>query len=341
MKEHDSIPLPTRVATAWFADRTFDQNDLPSLATLVAHKREEGARISVAIPAINEGATIGEICRVIHEELMERFAFVDELVVLDGESIDETSLKARAAGARVVDVSTLMPEVPLNPGKGESLWRSLTALSGDIIVWIDGDIRRFESHYVTRLVAPLLIDPAIDFVKAYYERPIEIDGHLYPNGGGRVTEILAKPLLNRLFPELAGFLQPLAGEYAGRADVLRKVPFFSGYSVETGLLIDLLDVIGLQGMAQVDLGRRIHRNRMLEELIPMAYTIAGTILRRAEERGRISSHVNFPLHPLLTRDQDGRLDIRSNHEIERPPIELTPPYLAALRSAQPIGARAV
>jgi glucosyl-3-phosphoglycerate synthase len=335
------IPQPTRLAASWFAERTFDPDDIPSLPALLAAKRDEDARISVAIPSLNEAATIGQICRVIHQELMQRARLVDELVVLDGDSIDETSLKAEAAGARVVDVSTLMPEIPPRPGKGESLWRSLTALSGDIIVWIDADIRHFEPHFVTRLVAPLLLDPGLDFVKAYYERPLEIEGRLYASGGGRVTDLLARPMLNCLFPELAAFLQPLAGEYAGRADVLRKVPFLSGYSVEVGLLVDLLDVIGLEGMAQVDLGRRIHRNRPLEELVPMAFTIAGTILRRAEERGRISSHVDFPFHPLLARTREGRLDLRWNEEVERPPIEFTPPYRDALRAAKAVGAQAV
>jgi glucosyl-3-phosphoglycerate synthase len=272
---------------------------------------------------------------------MLRAHLVDELVVLDGDSVDETTLKAQAAGARVVDVSTLMPEVPPRPGKGESLWRSLAELSGDIIVWVDGDIRRFEAHFVTRLLAPLLLDPGIDFVKGYYRRPIEIDGSLQPTGGGRVTELLARPLLNRLFPELGGFLQPLAGEYAARADVLRRVPFFSGYSVEVGLLIDLLDVVGLEGMAQVDLGNRIHRNRPLDELVPMAFAIAGAILRRAEERGRITSLVDFPFHPLLVHGEDGRLEMQHIAEIERPPLEFTPAYLDALRSGPPIGAQAL
>jgi glucosyl-3-phosphoglycerate synthase len=335
------IPQQTRLAASWFAERTFKADDIPSLPALLAAKRDAGVRISVAIPSLNEAATIGNICAVIHRDLMQRANLVDELVVLDGDSVDETALQAQAAGARVVDVSTLMGEVPLCPGKGESLWRSLTALSGDVVVWIDGDIRGFGSHFVTRLVAPILLDPEIDFVKGHYERPLEIEGHLYASGGGRVTELLARPLLNRLFPELAGFLQPLAGEYAGRAELLRRVPFFSGYSVEVGLLIDLLDVVGLDGMSQVDLGRRVHRNRPLEDLMPMAFTIAGTILRRAEERGRISSHVNFPVHPLLRRESDGGLGIHRIHEIERPPIVFTPPYLEALRSAQPVGARAV
>lgn len=331
--EQGQIPLPTKLATRWFEQRTFAAEGMPSAGALLERKRAEGVRISVGIPALNEAATIGDICRVIDRKLMDEVPLVDELVVLDGSSIDETALRAKAAGARVLDVARLVPEVPLAPGKGESLWRSLSALSGDIVVWVDGDIRDFEPHFVTRLVAPLLLDPTVDFVKGYYERPIEIDGMRDAHGGGRVTELLARPLLDLFFPELAGFLQPLAGEYAGRAEVLRRVPFLTGYSVEAGLLIDLLDVVGLDGMGQVDLGRRLHRNRPLAELGPMAYAIARTILRRAEERGRIRSLVDYPIHPLLVRDARGHLAATWSEEIERPPMDLTPPYAAALRAA--------
>lgn len=326
-----TLPLPSKLATRWYSERTYGVEEIPPLAALGMRKRDEGLRISVGIPALNEAATVGRICRVIHRELMEKVPLVDELIVLDGNSVDQTALHAEAAGARVVDVASLMPEIAMVGGKGESLWRSLTAISGDIVVWVDADIRNFKPHLVTRIVAPLIMDPTLDFVKGFYERPIEIDGVMHPKGGGRVTELLARPLLGLIFPELGGFLQPLAGEYAGRAEVLRRVPFLSGYSVEVGLLIDLLDVVGLDGMAQVDLGRRVHRNRPLEELGPMAHAIAGTILRRGEERERIQSLVDFPVHPLLMRNPGGDLQARRVDEIERPPMDLTPAYIAALR----------
>jgi len=327
------IPPPSKMAARWAIQRTFSVDQVPSVSELKARKDAQGARISVGLPALNEAATIGPICRSISQELMGYTDLVDDLVVLDGSSVDETALRAEAAGAHVVDVSQLMPQVPPYPGKGDSLWRSLTRLPGDIIVWIDADIRNFQPHFITRLVAPLLMDPGVDFVKGFYERPIEIGGVLHGSGGGRVTELLARPLLDMFFPELGGFVQPLAGEYAGRADALRRVPFFSGYSVEVGLLIDLLDAIGLDGMAQIDLGTRIHRNRPLEELTPMAYAIGRTILRRAEERGRIKSAIDYPTHPLLVRDRAGRLEALFIDEVERPPIALVPPYLEALADA--------
>jgi glucosyl-3-phosphoglycerate synthase len=326
------LPLPSKLAARWATERTYGVEHTPPLAALCMRKRAEGLRISVGIPALNEAATVGRICRIIQRELMEKAPLVDELFVLDGDSVDETALHAEAAGARVVDCASLMPEIPVVRGKGESLWRSLTAFSGDIVVWVDADIRSFKPYMVTRIVAPLIIDSTIDFVKSFYARPIEIDGVLLPTGGGRVTELLARPLLALLFPELAGFVQPLAGEYAGRAEVLRRVPFFSGYSVEVGLLIDLLDAVGLDGMAQVDLGRRRHRNRPLKQLAPMAHAIAATILRRAEERGRIQATVDFAVHPLLSRDPSGHLHVDHVDEIERPPIALTPAYRAALRA---------
>lgn len=327
------LPLPTRLAARWYSQRTYGVEDIPPLPALAMRKRDEGLRVSVGIPALNEAATVGRICRVIDRELIQKRHLVDELVVLDGESVDATALRAEAAGARVVDVASLLPEIPLVGGKGESLWRSLTALSGDIVVWLDADVRNFKPHFVTRLIAPLIMDPDIDFVKGYYERPIEIDGVMHEQGGGRVTELLARPLLSYTFPELGGFLQPLAGEYAGRAEILRRIPFLSGYSVEVGILIDLLDVVGLDGMAQVDLGRRVHRNRPLEQLSRMAHAITGTILRRAEERGRIQSILDFAMQPMLTRERGQHMNADRNNEIERPPIELTPAYRAALHDS--------
>lgn len=314
------LPLHAKLARRWYSQRTYGACTTPSIDSLVERKRADGLRISVAIPALNEEATIGTICSTVVRDLMERSPLVDELVVLDGRSTDATHARARAAGAQVLDVATVMPEVALVPGKGESLWRSLAALRGDIIVWIDADIRGFEHHFISRLVAPLLSEPSIDFVKGYYERPIDLGTGLHPTGGGRVTELLARPLLHALFPELAGIVQPLAGEYAGRAEVLRTIPFFTGYSVEVGMLIDLLDAVGLDGIAQADLGVRVHRNRPLTELSPMAFQIARTILRRAEERGRVGSLHDTSVNPLLRLEDDGALTATMPEELERPPL---------------------
>lgn len=320
------VPWLTRRAHRWYAKHTFHADDLPQ--DLAELKRAKDVTVSVALPAIDEAGTVGRICRSIADSLMPDV--VDELLVLDGGSTDGTASVAREAGATVVDARALLPSIPAVKGKGESLWRSLSILEGDIVCWIDADIANFEPHFVSRLIAPLLSDPETMFVKAFYRRPIAYGDVVLPSGGGRVTELLARPLLNALFPELGGIIQPLSGEYAGRRDVLTQLPFFTGYSVEAGLLIDLLEAVGLDAMAQVDLGARVHRNRPLDELAPMAYAIARAILRRAEEWGRLDLAHDHPLHPLLMATPDGA-DMLDPEEIERPPLaELTGDDVAAL-----------
>jgi len=309
------VPWLTRRAHRWYANRTFGAKDLPE--NVAEQKQRTGLTVSVALPALNEAPTVAPICAAIVEHLMN--GVVDQLVVLDGGSTDDTVAAARAAGAEVVDARALIPHVPAVPGKGESLWRSLSILTGDLVCWIDADIANFEPHFVTRLIAPLLSDPEISFVKAFYRRPLAHGDVMLPTGGGRVTELLARPLLNALFPELSALIQPLSGEYAGRRDVLLQLPFFTGYSVEAGLLIDLLEVAGLDAIAQIDLGARVHRNRPLDELSPMAYAIAQTILRRAQEWGRLEVAREHGSHPLVVPSLDG-FDVRDIEEIERPPL---------------------
>ena len=311
-------PWRSGLAQRWHHRRTWSADAVPAMDDLAARKAANDARVTVVLPALNEASTIGAICRSIREELMGVRAIVDELLVVDCASTDGTPTIAEANGARVHDISALIPDVAVEPGKGEALWRSLSVVGGDIVVWIDSDIRNFSTRFVTGLVAPLVTDATISFVKGFYRRPIMRDGELVPDEGGRVTELLARPLLAWLFPELTGFAQPLAGEYAGRVDVLRRLPFFTGYSVEVGLLIDMLSLVGLDGLAQVDLGERVHRNRPLVELAPIAHAIARTILERAEQRGRMRSGSSSQV-PLLLPTADG-LQLREVHELERPPM---------------------
>jgi glucosyl-3-phosphoglycerate synthase len=313
------LGLPTARAQRWFRTRTYSVGSFPSVAELAARKRASGERISVVLPALNEATTIPAICDAVRRELMERHELVDELVVVDSGSTDGTQHIARASGATVREVADVVPEIPPVPGKGEALWRSL-AVAGDIVCWIDSDIRNFAPHFVSRLVAPLLVEPDVAFVKAFYRRPLERGAELVPDEGGRVTELLARPLMGALFPELAGFAQPLAGEYAGRTELLRRVPFFTGYSVEVGLLIDLLHAAGIEALAQADLGERIHRNRPLSELGPMAHAIARTILSRAEAHGRIRSTLAVESSPFVRPGPDG-LEAHAVLELERPPMD--------------------
>jgi len=265
-------------AEAWFAQRTTTAADWP-LERLLALKG--ATTVSVVLPALNEAATVGPIVRTVRRALMDVPApLVDELLVIDSGSTDATAANARAAGATVVDVADVLPDVPWVAGKGEALWRSLAATSGDLVVFVDSDLLSFEPSYVTGLMGPLLADTDIAFVKAAYDRALQAGGDLLPSGGGRVTELVARPLLNLHWPQLAGFVQPLAGEYAARRSLLEQLPFATGYGVELALLIDAERVAGLEALAQVDLGQRRHRNHDSHHLGRMAAEIWQTALAR-------------------------------------------------------------
>lgn len=255
--------------------RSFDHHDFTA-DELLGHKGDHV--VSVCLPARNEEATVGAIVETIHVHLVEQVPLVDEILVIDDHSDDETAARAAAAGATVVDAATVLPEVPGGPGKGRALWRSVHAARGDLIVWCDADVTNFGPQFVVGLLGPLLTDPTVEYVKGFYRRPLGTSGE----GGGRVTELVARPLLSLLFPELAEFVQPLSGEYAGRRRVLEQVPFVAGYGVEVGLLIDLSRRYGLGALAQVDLGTRRHRNRPLRELGPQAMTVMQVVLRRSD-----------------------------------------------------------
>lgn len=244
---------------------------------LAAAKARTGSRVSVCLPARDEEATVGHIVATVRRTLMEAVPLVDEVVVIDDGSTDSTAEVATWEGARVFAEADVLPEAGPGSGKGNAMWKSLHVSRGEVICWVDADIRNFGPHFVTGLLGPLLTAPEVGFVKGFYERPL----HAEPHGGGRVTELVARPLISVLFPQLVRFVQPLAGEYAGRRDVLESVPFVEGWGVELGMLIDVVERFGLGATAQVDLGVREHRNRPLEDLGPQATAILVTALRRA------------------------------------------------------------
>lgn len=249
----------------------------------LAHRlRREGLRVSVCLPALNVAETIGPIVESLRTGLMERIPLVAEILVMDGASTDDTGRIAREAGARVVRDDEVLPGLAPGRGKGEAMWKSLAALTGDLVVWLDADVVDFDPAFVPGLLGPLVTDPGVGYVKALYRRSLGDDA----DGGGRVTEICARPLINLFYPELAGFAQPLSGEAAGRRDLLRAVPFFDGYAVEIGLLIDLLRHAGLGALAQVDLGSRRHTNQPTAALGEMASTISQAVLRRLVQEER-------------------------------------------------------
>jgi glucosyl-3-phosphoglycerate synthase len=236
-------------------------------------------RISVCLPARNEEPTVGAIVDTIRRSTMDDVGLVDELLVIDDHSSDGTADTAAAAGAKVIDASEILPDFGEGHGKGEALWKSLFVSDGDIVVWCDSDIRGFDVSFVTGLVGPLLAEPDLVFVKGFYDRPLEAGAQ---SGGGRVTELVARPALSLLFPELASMIQPLAGEYAGRRAVLEQVPFNQGYGVDVALLIDIARLVGVERIGQSDLGSRVHRNRTLGELSPQAAAVLQAVLRRVD-----------------------------------------------------------
>lgn len=248
-----------------------------TVAELMAAKATTGRTISVVLPALNEQATIESVIDSIMP-LVD--TLVDELIVLDSGSADDTAIRSIAAGARVVSREQAVPEVAPQPGKGEVLWRSLAATTGDIVVFVDSDLIDPDPMFVPKLVGPLLIGEGIHLVKGFYRRPLKANGTEDATGGGRVTELVARPLLTALRPELGTVVQPLGGEYAGSRELLAAVPFAPGYGVEIGLLVDTYDRLGLEAIAQVNLGVRAHRNRPLAELAVMSRQVVATLLSR-------------------------------------------------------------
>ncbi|MBT2407099.1 MULTISPECIES: glucosyl-3-phosphoglycerate synthase [unclassified Streptomyces] len=278
----------------WLADRSWSAADRP-LDQLLERKRVAGTTVSVVLPALDEEATVGEIVEVIRRDLMDGLPvpLVDELVVIDSGSTDRTAEVAAKAGARVVHRDEILPRIPALPGKGEVLWRSLLATSGEIVCFVDADLRDFSAAFVSGIVGPLLTDPEVQFVKAMYDRPL---GDA-PGQGGRVTELVARPLLNLHWPQLAGFVQPLGGEYAVRRSLLERLPFPVGYGVELGLLVDALHTVGLDALSQVDVGVRLHRHQGGQALGRMAAAIYRTAQLRLS-RGHL-------VRPELTQFERG------------------------------------
>jgi len=294
------------IAADWFARRTSSWRDWPVEAVAAA---KGDTTVSVVLPALDEEPTVGEIVAGVRT----LGPLVDEVVVVDSGSVDRTAEVAAAAGAEVYHRDDVLPEVGSRPGKGEVLWKALAVTRGDVVVYVDADLTDFRPHFVTGLLGPLLADPATLMVKAFYDRPL-LD--VSAAGGGRVTELLARPIFNAYFPELAGVVQPLAGEYAARRSLLEALPFAAGYGVETGLLIDAVREYGLDAVAQVDLGQRTHGHQDTAALGRMAATILHTIAARvAPDR---------PLWTTLTQFRRvGGAVVPEDHEVnceDRPPM---------------------
>ncbi|MEW2562286.1 glucosyl-3-phosphoglycerate synthase [Streptomyces griseorubiginosus] len=302
----------------WLSTRSWSVTDRP-LHQIMAAKQRTGQTVSVVLPALNEEETVGDIVSVIRHDLVRQVPLVDEIVVVDSGSTDRTSEVAAAAGATVVHRDDILPRLPALPGKGEVLWRSLLVTRGDIVCFIDADLKEFSSDFVLGIVGPLLTDPGVDLVKGMYDRPLGGAA----GQGGRVTELMARPLLNMHWPQLAGFVQPLGGEYAARRSLLEQLPFPVGYGVELGMLVDALHLVGLDALAQVDVGVRKHRHQDGQALGRMSAAIYRTAQLRLA-RGHL-------IRPSLTQFERGQEGFEprtySVDTEERPPMTEIPEYM--------------
>ncbi len=293
----------------WFRSHTFSHLDFP--AQRLAAQRE--ATVSICLPARDEAATIGEILRQLMP--LREQGVVDQVVVVD-HSQDGTAQIARSLGAEVPDEESLMPELGPIVGKGDALWRVLPLLTGDVVCFLDADSEQFGGHFATGLVGPLLCEPGISFVKGFYRRPFRVGEFTLAEGGGRVTELTARPLLNMFYPELAAVQQPLAGEMAARRDLLVQLPFFAGYGVDIGLLLDAYRMLGLEAVAQVDLEVRQNAHQPLRDLGPMAYAVLQAVASRLEQEGRL--HGPLP-SAFLAPGVDGPESVLTE-PLQRPPL---------------------
>lgn len=278
----------------WLAERTFHHSNFWDIKWLVEEKERQGLCISLCLPTLNEEKTIGQEIIILKAELADRYPLLDEIAVIDSGSTDRTCEIAASFGADVYIASEHLIEQGNHLGKGENLWKALYVLQGDIIVYVDTDIKNIHPRFVYGLVGPLIGDPEVHYVKAFYDRPLAFSGGLRPTGGGRVTEILIRPLFSLFYPELATILQPLSGEYAGRRSILEQIPFPVGYGVETAMLIDIYERLGLYAFAQTDLDRRIHRNQDTVALGRMAFGVLRTFMSRLKREDLVRFQNELP-----------------------------------------------
>ena len=317
----------------WFAENTFHADEFQDLDYLLRLKREQGLSISLALPALNEEKTVGNVLKTIKRTLVSAVPLLDEVVLIDSNSGDRTREIAQSLGIPVYIHQSILPEYGARPGKGEALWKSLYCTRGDLIIWLDTDIANIHPRFAYGLIGPLLLRPDIQFIKGFYRRPLKVGNKTQAGGGGRVTELTARPLLNLFFPELSGVIQPLSGEYGGRRTALEQLSFFSGYGVEIGLLIGMLEKFGLSAIAQVDLQERIHHNQPLEALSKMSFAIIQAVMRKLETRygQNILENVNRTMKLIRYEQESFILDIEEIAERERPPMIELPEYRERLK----------
>lgn len=312
----------------WIKNNTVHHSQFWDLKKLVKAKQKQGLKISLCLPTLNEEKTIGKEIVMFKSELVDRYPLLDEIAVIDSGSTDSTREIARMFGAEVYLSSEILPQYGEKRGKGENLWKAVYELTGDIIVYVDADIKNIHPRFAYGLVAPLIYRPEVHYVKAFYDRPLAFSQGVRPSGGGRVTEILTRPLFSLFFPDLTGLIQPLSGEYAVRREILHAIPFPIGYGVETSHLIDVYEKWGLGAIAQVDLDQRVHRNQETRDLGKMAFGILRAFLYRAEALGVIGKlpELSTILRQFQVRDEEFQQVTHEIVEEERPPMITIPEY---------------
>ncbi len=316
---HEAISI---LVDKWFAENTYHADEFANLDYLVDMKNKQNVTISLALPALNEEETVGEVIKTIKDALMDSVALIDEIVLMDSDSTDQTREIAEGLGVPVHIHQHTLDQYGSRHGKGEALWKSLYVTKGDILVWVDTDIVNIHPRFVYGLLGPLLVNPSIQFVKGFYRRPLRVGEKVQAGGGGRVTELTARPLLNLFYPELSGIIQPLSGEYGGRRSALERLSFYSGYGVEIGLLIDVFEKYGLSSIAQVDLRERIHHNQPLESLGKMSFAIIQVVIHKLEKRYGLGILEDVNRSMKMIRYEPGRLflEVEKIAERDRPPI---------------------
>ena len=313
----------------WLETNTFHYSQFGDLHRLVEEKQKKDLKISLCLPTLNEERTIAKEIIIMKSELMTRYPLVDELIVIDSGSTDKTVEIAKSFGAEVHIADEILPNLDQFKGKGENLWKALYITEGDIIVYIDADIKNIHHRFAYGLIGPLLMHDRLKYTKAFYDRPISIGKNkIRPTGGGRVTELVIRPLFSLFFPELTQIIQPLSGEYAGFREIFEKIPFPIGYGVETSMILDIYEKWGLDVIAQVDLDRRIHRNQDTKALGRMSFAILKTFIQRQRRSGIIDLNADIfdeiiQYNLVENEYQPDSLKIKG---LERPPMVSIPEY---------------
>jgi len=305
----------------WIDNNTYHHSEFWDLKKLVEAKQKKGLKISLCLPTLNEEKTIGKELIIFRSELVERYPLIDEIAVIDSGSDDKTLEVAKNYGADTYLASDILPHLEPKKGKGENLWKAIYQLEGDIIVYVDADISNIHPRFVYGLVAPLVYRDELQYVKAFYDRPLAFSGNTRASGGGRVTEILVRPLFSLFFPELTSIIQPLSGEYAVRRDVLDKIAFPIGYGVETSHLIDVYNKFGLEAFAQTDLDKRVHENQPTQALGKMSFGILQTFIKRVNSMGVFNvEHYETILRQFQVKRNHYEQTLMDIEEQERPPM---------------------